>query len=245
MRSSIRRASSRPRVERPARSWCSTPVRTCRTRARTRSTAGSPARCSRCGTAAATCSSRGRPIAICSIAPAATLDLIGASTGHGLLQLGSSVIDASVPAVLDLFEWIGHERVLPTLGVRELRLIGCRTAIEPAAHDTMRRLAELVGVPITGTTTLIYRDNFRRTGLDGDLDATMIDARSLPPRKVPALWPELVPRTRELAFDAVGLTCESALPSVAWPRFVVPKGLDVLGQVRTGEGRALPGLLAL
>jgi len=178
-------------------------------------------------------------------APAATLDLIGASTGHGLLQLGSSVIDASVPAVLDLFEWIGHERVLPTLGVRELRLIGCRTAIEPAAHDTMRRLAELVGVPITGTTTLIYRDNFRRTGLDGDLDATMIDARSLPPRKVPALWPELVPRTRELAFDAVGLTCESALPSVAWPRFVVPKGLDVLGQVRTGEGRALPGLLAL
>jgi len=92
-------------------------------------------------------------------APAATLDLIGPSTGHGLLQLGSSVIDASVPAVLDLFEWIGHERVLPRLGVRELRLIGCRTAIEPAAHDTMRRLAELVGVPVTGTTTLVYRDS--------------------------------------------------------------------------------------
>jgi len=36
-----------------------------------------------------------------------------------------------------------------------------------------------------------------------------------------------------------------AQASVAWPRFVVPKGLDVLGQVRTGEGRSLPGLLAL
>lgn len=178
-------------------------------------------------------------------APAATLDLIGASTCHGLLQLGSSVIDASVPAVLDLFEWIGHEGVLRQLGIRELRLIGSRTAIEPAAHDTMRRLAELVGVPVTGTTTVIYRDHFRRAGIDGDLDATMIDARSLPPRKVPALLPEQAPRARELGFDAVGLTSESALPSVAWPRFVVPRGLDVLAQVRIGDGRSLPGLLAL
>lgn len=178
-------------------------------------------------------------------APAATLDLIGPSTAHGLLQLGSSVIDASVPAVLDLFEWIGHERVLPELGVRELRLIGARTAVEPAAQDTMKRLATMVGVPVSGTTTIIYRDHFRPTGLDGDLDATMVDACSLPPRCVPAMWPELVPRTRALAYDAIGLTAESALTRVSWPRFVVPEGFDLLAQIRASEGRSLPGLLAL
>jgi hypothetical protein len=176
-----------------------------------------------------------------------TLDLIGPSTGTGLLQLGSSVIDASVPTVLEIFEWIGREQLLRALGVRELRMIGCRTAIEPAAHETMRRLAALVGVPVSGTTTLIYRDHFRDRGLDWDLDATMLGSTALPPRKVPPLWPDCAPRARELAFDAIDAVAASSLPPVTWPRFVVPRGFDtraLAAAIRAGEGKILPGLLA-
>lgn len=183
-----------------------------------------------------------------------TLDLIGPATGTGLLQLGSSVIDANVPAVLELFEWIGREQILRSLGVRELRLVGCRTAIEPAAQETMRRLAQLVGVPVSGTTTIIHRDHFRDRGLDWDLDATMACSTALPPRKVPPLWPELAGgamaggRTREFGFDAIDMLPVAALPPVPWPRFVVPRGFDtrtLASQIRVADGRSLPGLLAL
>jgi hypothetical protein len=182
--------------------------------------------------------------------PAATLDLIGPSTGTGLLQLGSSVIDAGVHAVHQLFDWIGREHILRSLGVKEVRLVGSRTAIEPAAHETMRRLAQLVGVPVSGTTTLVHRDHFRDGGLDWDIDATMVCSSALPPRKVPPLWPEtaVTGRTRELGFDAIGIVPASTLTRVPWPRFVVPRGFDtrtLLGAVRVSDGRCLPGLLAL
>ena len=179
---------------------------------------------------------------------ASTLDLIGATTGTGMLQLGSSVIDAGVHVVHEVFEWIGKERILSALGVKELRLIGCRTAVEPAAQETMRRLAQLVGVPVSGTTTLIHADHFGDRGLAWDLDGTMVCSSALPPRKVPPLWPEMPARTRELGFDAIEVVPASSLGRVPWPRFVVPRGFDtrtVLAAVRVGDGRRLPGLLAL
>jgi hypothetical protein len=180
--------------------------------------------------------------------PPTTLDLIGPTTGTGLLQLGTSVIDASVHAVHQLFDWIGREQILQSLGVKEVRLIGCRTAIEPTAHETMRRLAQLVGVPVSGTTTLIHSDHFRERGLGWHVDGTMVCSTALPPRKVPPLWPETGTRAPSLGCDAIGIVPASSLHRVAWPRFVVPRGFDtrmLLGAVRVADGRCLPGLLAL
>jgi hypothetical protein len=179
-----------------------------------------------------------------------TLDLIGPSTGTGLLQLGSSVIDSSVASVLDLFERIGEDHLLQRLGIRELRLIGSRTAVEPAGQDAMRKLAQLLGVTVRGTTGLVYRDHFREHGYDWDLDQLLADDRSLPPRTGSGLWSEdtTAVRAREFAFDRITIVRESALPPVRWPRFLIPRGFDIkslASQIRTGEGRCLPGLLAL
>jgi hypothetical protein len=188
---------------------------------------------------------------MCRIGPPiqeSTLDLIGPSTGTGLLQLGETTIDAAVPEVLDVAERIGQEGLLRRLGIREVRLVGSRTAVEPAAHDIMRRLALLFRTRVSGTTTLVYRDHFREHGFDWDLDGAFVDSTSLPPRKAPTLWSEDTARARAFGFDVIELTRESTLAPVPWPRFVVPRNFDVRSlatQLRGGEGRTMPGLLAL
>lgn len=177
----------------------------------------------------------------------ATLDLIGASTGTGLLQLGSSVVGA-VPDVLDVAEQIGEDRLLSRLGIAQVRLIGSRTAVEPAAQDAMRRLSGLLRVPVIGTTALIYLDHFRSHGFDWDRDDVIADSGALPPRKAPTLWPDDPPRAKPFRFDAVGIARESCLRPVPWPRYVIPRGFDIrslITQLRPGEGRIMPGLLAL
>lgn len=177
----------------------------------------------------------------------ATLDLIGASTGSGLLQLGDSVVGA-VPDVLDVAEQIGTERLLSRLGIAQVRLIGSRTAVEPAAHDAMRRLAGLLRVPVIGTTALIYADHFRSHGFDWDRDDVIADSGTLPPRKAPTLWPDDPPRARPFRFDAIHVVRESVLQPVPWPRLLIPRGFDIRSlatQLRPGEGRIMPGLLSL
>ena len=177
-----------------------------------------------------------------------TLDLIGPSTGTGLLQLGGTVIDSAAAPVLDLFARIGDEQLLQRLGIRELRLIGSRTAVEPAGQDTIKRLAHVLGVTVRGATSLVFRDHFREHGFDWDLDQHLVDERSLPARST-ALWSDdtSAPRAREFAFDRITIVRESALPPVRWPRFLIPRGFDIKSlssQIRSGEGRSLPGLLA-
>jgi hypothetical protein len=177
-----------------------------------------------------------------------TLDLIGPSTGNGLLQLGHTTIDTSVHDVLDVAEQIGHERLLQQLGIRQVRLVGSRTAVEPAAHDALRRLTLLLGTRVSGTTTLVYRDHFRDHGFDWDLDHVFVDSNALPLRKAPTLWSEDTRRARAFGFEAIGMVREAALTPVPWPRFVVPRMFDIRSiatQVRSGEGRTMPGLLAL
>jgi len=183
------------------------------------------------------------------IAPthAATLDLIGPSTGTGVLQLGRSAIDATNPAVLDLFEAIGEEQLVHRLAIRAVRLLGARTATEQLGQDTLRRLRQFLGVPVLGTTSLLSRTSFGEHGLDRALDNELVDDRAAPARK-PVVLPTTAPRTRPFGFDAVGIVKESALLPVTWPRFVVPRGFDLktlTNQIRAGDGQALPGLLAL
>ena len=178
---------------------------------------------------------------------ASQLDLIGPATGQGLLQLGGSVIDGAVLPVLELFTRMADERVLPRLGIQELRLLGSRTAGEVAGQDTMRRLAQILRVRVVGATRLLFAIHFDPDGFDPAFDGLLADDGAAPhPHSVePELDGE---RAAPFAHDALLATAASDLRAVAWPRFVVPPTFDVValsGLLRLGEGRLMPGLLAL
>jgi hypothetical protein len=180
-------------------------------------------------------------------AHAASLDLIGSSMGTGVLRLGRSTIDATVPEVLDVFEAIGQEQLLPRLGIRVVRLVGARTATEQVAQDTLRRLRQFLGVPVLGTTSLVTRDDFTEDGFDRSLDCAFVDDRGAGGPRKPVVLPPATTPARSFGFDAIGIVRESALPKVPWPRFVVPRTFDLRqlsNQVRDA-GHAIPGLLAL
>jgi hypothetical protein len=176
-----------------------------------------------------------------------TLDLIGPSTGTGVVQLGATPIVASVPGVLDLFEAIGDELLPSRLRIRAVRLLGARTAMEPAGQETLRRLRQFLGVPVLGTTTLVSAAQFGPGGFERDhAAASLVDDRAAVARR-PVALPADAERIRPFGFEAIGITAASELAPVPWPRFVAPRGFDlrtVTNQIRDC-GQAVPGLLAL
>lgn len=173
------------------------------------------------------------------------LDLVGLSTGTGALVLGSSVLDATCAEVLDRFEAIGQEQLLLQLGVRAVRLIGARTATEPAGQDALRRLRQFLGVPIYGTTGLLCAHDLGPAGLARSADELLVDDRAAAPRRPPTL-PAAAPRAKPFTFEAMDVIRASALPAVTWPRFVVPRTFDLRqlsSQIRD-NGQVVPHVLA-
>lgn len=108
---------------------------------------------------------------------ARTLDLIGHSVGdHHYLMLGSSILDlsrslsvlAATPTpVYEAFKAIGDDKLLQKLGIKTVRLIGCRTAESERGRLTIDNLRTLLRVEVQAVCDLVSADEFRAEGYVG------------------------------------------------------------------------------
>lgn len=83
---------------------------------------------------------------------ATSLDLYGHSTrGHHHLRIGRDVVDALDLRVASFFAALAADLVFARASVIQLRVLGCATAIGPAARASLARLARITGLPVVGT----------------------------------------------------------------------------------------------
>jgi hypothetical protein len=170
-----------------------------------------------------------------------TLDLVGHSTPASLLDLGGWVIDRCNPIVTAFFRELADHDVLPRLGIASVRLLGCGTASTQRARDTVIALADIIGLPVLGTTGLVHAGHFRRDGFDPTWSCLLVDARELAfPAALPAAQP-----ARALDIDSL-----PAIPLIirdtSWARVFADtdEARKVLSLIRRTDGAEMPGLLA-
>lgn len=177
-----------------------------------------------------------------------TLDLIGHSApGSCLLTLGTWRIDASNPVVSSYFRELADHEVLPRLGVHAVRLIGSLTADTPVGQYTICTLSEILGLEVYGAKNVIYATHFREAGFADDRSyflSRASDLRREPPSSQPLIVGDPTPRVLDV--DALPAQDIGALAPAAWPRRFATReqAAELLGLVRRGDGRAMPGLLA-
>lgn len=182
--------------------------------------------------------------AVGDLAPAPkTLDLIGHSTPDGLLRLGDWVLDGETSTVTAFFRGIADVEVLPRIGVTALRLLGCSTAVSTRARNTMKILAELLGLEVYGTTSPIYSLHYDESGFSHQWRFLLSAASESPTAAEDSPTP--VPSRRTLDIDSLPLVALGA--SREWQRLLVSRDIarDVLELVDRTAGAQMPGLLAI
>jgi hypothetical protein len=187
-----------------------------------------------------------------------TLDLIGHSDEARLLHLGSSVVDPRVEGVRRLFEKIAADGLLQRLNITELRLLGCETAMSVDGQTAIRALTEVLGIPVLGTTKLLYAAYFGEDGLRRRYEPVLCHAANLPELAQPlAEWPRdpLPSLAPPFQLDIIRSVSIDELPVVDWPRVRRIARTDrefagsvdarpLLDLIEPGSGRMLPRLLA-
>jgi hypothetical protein len=110
-----------------------------------------------------------------------TLDLLGHTTGGAkLLRLGSTVVDMTRPAVARVFDEIGESGVLAEKQLVAVRLIGCSSAVMPAAQLTLRLLARSLRLPAYGSRKTLIRAHYDSLGFNPIFAGLLIESRHLP-----------------------------------------------------------------
>ncbi len=105
------------------------------------------------------------------------VDLLGHSTrDHRLLRLGGTVVDALDPLVRRFFEEVGRSGVLQAMNAVSLRLLGCETAVSPSGMRTLRMLANLLGLPVVGSSKRLSRTHYTERGFDPRFGAVLVAA---------------------------------------------------------------------
>jgi hypothetical protein len=176
-----------------------------------------------------------------------TLDLIGHSTpDKALLALGDWVIDASRSAVTAFFRGLADLEVLPRLGVRALRLLGCQTADTKEARVTICRLSDILGVEVLGTRQLLYSAHYDARGFRDEsahLLTSSSELRQDPGEAIASIQATRYPR--HLDVDALPASPLSA-HRPGWPRRIASAeaARGILRLVRRTAGAEMPGLLA-
>jgi hypothetical protein len=176
----------------------------------------------------------------CAAIAARTLDLIGHTRGPAsLLTLGSWTLDLADPATTTLFHRIAHRDLLPRLGVRGVRLLGCNSAVTPRGRATIVELARVLGLEVHGAKQLLHAGHYDAGGFRDCWRFLLASASDLERDAHPsALAVDPRPRVLDLA----------ALPAVVlgsfaarWPRrFVPPQAARAILQlVRRREGARL------
>lgn len=115
------------------------------------------------------------------------LDLIGHSRrDNKLLVIGHDTVDMFQRRTVAFFEQLAADALLPRLGIRGVRLLGCQTAAEPAGQRTIRRLAATLAVPVYGTMKRLRNGHYCETGFDSTFDHILIESADLPapPRRL-------------------------------------------------------------
>jgi len=177
-----------------------------------------------------------------------TLDLIGhSSPGKALLLLGDWTIDASNATVVAFFRELAEQEVMPRLGVRALRLLGCLTADSGQGRHTIQTLAEILDLEVYGTNNLIFSSHYNGAGFAVEREFHLVSATELRSREV-----ERQPRASGVAsvqvLDVDLLPAAASLePSGTWPHRLADEAdmASVLRLVRRREGAGMPGLLSM
>lgn len=187
-----------------------------------------------------------------------TLDLIAHSDQARLLHLGRSVVDLRQESVRQLFEQMAGDRLLQSLNVTELRLLGCETAMSGEGQAAIRRLTEILGIRVLGTTKLLYAAYFGEDGLKPRYESMLRDATKLPDLDEHRVqWPQDPLPAPAPPFELENIQSSSIdeLPMVDWPRVRRIAGpgrapaqtrdaRPLLDLIETDDGRLMPRLLA-
>ena len=194
--------------------------------------------------------------ATAAIAPK-TLDLIGHTRSNAsLLALGGWVIDIANPITTAFFRGLAEHDVLPRLGIRALRLLGCNSAGTAQGRATLRRLGQLLGLEVYGTKQLLHAGHWDADGFRACwsflLEAASEMADDAEP--VSASAPGAPPQDRRASEDPYPRLLDiDALPAVRLGRSLAPcpqriadtrAAHQILQLVRRREGARMPGLLA-
>lgn len=98
------------------------------------------------------------------------------------------MVDPSQPGVRQLFEEMAQDDILPSLGIDELRLLGCETAMSSEGQAAIRALTDILGIRVVGTTKPVYAAYFCATGLQARYEAMLCDADNLPDLPTDPTW---------------------------------------------------------
>ncbi len=175
-----------------------------------------------------------------------TLDLIGHSIpSSSLLMIGDWVIDAGSPTVTSFFRELADQDVFARLGITALRLLGCRTADTGAGRATILALAELTGLEVIGTRSLVYSIHYNAQGFADERSYILVSSTELHREEsgrdesaVAAPWPQIL--------DIDMLPEGPATTSGPWAHRTATERqmCDVLRLVKRRDGAQMPGLLS-
>lgn len=185
-----------------------------------------------------------------------SLDLISHSR-RGVLQLGDWSVDGTGKSQL-LQQACAAQ--LARLGLSEIRLLGCNTAVTPGGQAAMVALAQVFRVPVKGTTVPISAADFDASGFRPK--GYLAGHDRLPPLVAPlaasAKWLDrfqavtghtvkglLAKLRRESLSDSIR-DWSRTRPQLRWPiRQITRRALDALLDRAGPKLSHVPGLLAL
>lgn len=172
-----------------------------------------------------------------------TLDLIGHATAdRGLLELGDFVIDGESRVTRAFFRELADHEVFERLGVRAVRLLGCATATTEAGRATLVALADIIGLPVYGTSASLSEAHYDREGLRDVCAHLLVSDDDV--RRAPGA-PAHAGGQRRM-FDVDALSAGPLAPhDHPWPRRIATAELarDLVRLIRRGEGAEMPGLV--
>lgn len=172
---------------------------------------------------------------------ARTLDLVGHTRSASLLVLGDWVLDGADPATQAWFHELAAGGVLPRLGIRALRLLGCNTAATPRGRATMCELAGALGVEVVGSTQLLHAGHYDAGGFRECWSFLLVATSTLRSREARAASPRH-PHPRVLDLAALPVVGLGAFAPRSPRRLVDAEAArEILRLVRRREGARLPG----
>jgi hypothetical protein len=159
-----------------------------------------------------------------------TLDLVGHSSGHVPLVLGDWAIDAERASVRAFFRELADHRVLPRLGVTAMRLLGCSSAGNTRARDTLARLSDILELDVYGTRDSVTTADYDHTGFKSE--HLLVGGRRIAT--------EGTPYRRNL--DIETLPAEPLSGGRGWPLQVVDadRARQILALVLRSDGAEMP-----
>jgi hypothetical protein len=172
-----------------------------------------------------------------------TLDLIGHTRCDALLVLGDWTIDGGDAATMAWFRELAGSGVLPRLGIRALRLLGCNTAATARGRATICELAGALGCEVHGANQLLHAGHYDAGGFRECWSFLLVAASALRRERQARTVGDPHPRVLDL----------DALPAVALGAFAArsPRRLadsqaarEILQLVRRREGARLLAAMA-